>query len=133
MVFIVFSCTNLYGEYVTCNYGDTDIESCFDTLNVLVASGWQLHDVCLSEAAGKQIKLPVEAFDGEPTGKHLVKLQRTWAIILRHPNYFFRAKKAREQARYQLEERKRRIEDLFERMDILQAHILETKARWGVV
>ena len=112
---------------------------------MLVASGWQLHQVYLSESSSKLMKLPVEAFSSEIIDGQLAKLQRTWETILKHPHYFLKTFARNKEAKMVIdhalesynrisrerEETKRRAEDLFKKMDTLQARIQETKAEWG--
>ena len=143
MVFVFFSSINPNGKFTECSFGGPDIDSCFDTLNVLASRGWQLVGVKLLVPPGKvRMELPVEAFTGEVMRPQLVQLERTWKYLLEDQTVMIKQQAVRTihhaaetllQVREKREHTKRRIKNLLERFDSIQARIEETKSKWGVV
>jgi hypothetical protein len=59
-----------------------EIEQYIDVLNHYVVSGYKLLSACLIDDDGIQTELPLEAFDGNPVGEYIRKLQMEYQQVL---------------------------------------------------
>ncbi len=82
MIMVYFSGWDSQGEYRNCIHGGDYFESSFDILSGLVAGGWKLVSVKLSDGFSNEIYLPIEFFDGQPIKKPMRRLQYEWEEIL---------------------------------------------------
>ncbi|MCK8493526.1 MULTISPECIES: hypothetical protein [Spirosoma] len=65
------------------SYGDRDPESCFEMLSLLVRNGWQLIRVdYFASGTGIGMKLPIEAFTGEPMRAPIRLLEEEWKELI---------------------------------------------------
>lgn len=83
MVLFYITCITPQEQHIECNFGDEDLETCFETLTQLVQAGWQLISVqYFSAGMCKQLSLPVGVFDGGSMRDPIKKLQREWEQLL---------------------------------------------------
>jgi hypothetical protein len=62
-------------------YPIPDHESAFELLTLLVADGWIVQEAFVVDGPDR-LKVPVEAFDGQPIQIHIHSLQRQWQRLL---------------------------------------------------